>query len=357
MTRASLYVKNSADGEWKEVAKDQKFANDGSKKTFTFDEQEVFAVKFVATQSNDGWVAVSEFDIANAPQKTYTVFVQAEEGGKVEGGKEVAAGENVTVKATANEGYEFAGWYNSLGTKVSDEAEYTFKVTGNTALTAKFEKTETPPVDPVQKYKVTVQSADETMGTVSGSGEFEKDETVTVTATAKDGYEFVNWTVDGAEVSTDAAYTFTVTGKVNLTANFRKTEEQKPEKPSKDALKNALTEAKKLNEKDYTADSWKEFADALKNAQAVYDNEDATKEEIADAVKALKDAQAQLEKVQTEKPQKPEKPETPNNKPANKPNTKPNKPVKTGDEAPILPLTATVAGLGAAIALLFKKRK
>ena len=357
VTRASLYVKNSADGEWKEVAKDQKFANDGSKKTFTFDEQEVFAVKFVATQSNDGWVAVSEFDIANAPQKTYTVFVQAEEGGKVEGGKEVAAGENVTVKATANEGYEFAGWYNSLGTKVSDEAEYTFKVTGNTALTAKFEKTETPPVDPVQKYKVTVQSADETMGTVSGGGEFEKDETVTVTATAKDGYEFVNWTVDGAEVSTDAAYTFTVTGKVNLTANFRKTEEQKPEKPSKDALKNALTEAKKLSEKDYTADSWKEFADALKNAQAVYDNEDATKEEIADAVKALKDAQDQLEKAQTEKPQKPEKPETPDNKPANKPNTKPNKPVKTGDEAPILPLTATVAGLGAAIALLFKKRR
>lgn len=349
VTRASLYVKNSANGEWKEVAKDQKFANNGSKKTFTFDEQEVFAVKFVATQSSDGWVTVSEFDMANAPQRTYTVFVQAEEGGRVEGGKDVAAGENVTVKATADEGYRFAGWYNSLGTKVSDAAEYTFKVTGNTALTAKFEKTDAP-VDPVEKYTVTVKSADENMGTVSGGGEVEKDKNATVTAKAKDGYAFVNWTVNGNEVSKDVTYTFAVTENVTLTANFKKVGEQKPEKPFKEALENALTEAGKLNEKDYTADSWKVFADALKDAQSVYDDENATEEEIADAVQALKDAQGKLVKVDKEEPSKPETPD-------NKPNTKPNQPVKTGDEAPILPLTATVAGLGAAIALLFKKRR
>lgn len=350
VTRASLYVKNSADGEWKEVAKDQKFANDGSKKTFTFAEQKVFGVKFVATQSSDGWVTVSEFDMANAPQKIYTVFVQAEEGGRVEGGKDVVAGENVTVKATADKGYEFAGWYNSLGTKVSDETAYTFKVTGNTALTAKFEKLATPPVDPVEKYTVTVKSADENMGTVSGGGEVEKDKNATVTAKAKDGYAFVNWTVNGNEVSKDVTYTFAVTENVTLTANFKKVGEQKPEKPFKEALENALTEAGKLNEKDYTADSWKVFADALKDAQSVYDDENATEEEIADAVQALKDAQGKLVKVDKEEPSKPETPD-------NKPNTKPNQPVKTGDEAPILPLTATVAGLGAAIALLFKKRR
>lgn len=350
VTRASLYVKNSADGEWKEVAKDQKFANDGSKKTFTFAEQKVFGVKFVATQSSDGWVTVSEFDMANAPQKIYTVFVQAEEGGRVEGGKDVVAGENVTVKATADKGYEFAGWYNSLGTKVSDETAYTFKVTGNTALTAKFEKLATPPVDPVEKYTVTVKSADENMGTVSGGGEVEKDKNATVTAKAKDGYAFVNWTVNGNEVSKDVTYTFAVTENVTLTANFKKVGEQKPEKPFKEALENALTEAGKLNEKDYTADSWKVFADALKDAQSVYDDENATEEEIADAVQALKDAQGKLVKVDKEEPSKPETPD-------NKPNTKPNQPVKTGDEAPMLPLTATVAGLGAAIALLFKKRR
>lgn len=41
------------------------FAADASKKTFYFDEQEVQFVKFVAKTSNDGWVAVSEFDVDN----------------------------------------------------------------------------------------------------------------------------------------------------------------------------------------------------------------------------------------------------------------------------------------------------
>ena len=104
-------------------------------------------------------------------------------------------------------------------------------------------------------------------------------------------------------------------------------------------------------------DSWKVFADALKDAQEVYHNENATEKEIADALKALKDAQDKLVKADTEKPENPQNPQTPDNKPNQKPNTKPNKPVKTGDEAPILPLTATIAGLGAAIALLFKKRR
>ncbi|MBS7210665.1 MAG: FIVAR domain-containing protein, partial [Lachnospiraceae bacterium] len=133
--------------------------------------------------------------------------------------------------------------------------------------------------------------------------------------------------------------------------------EQKPEKPSKDALSDALAVAGKLEEKNYTVDSWKVFADALKDAQEVYHNENATEKEIADALKALKDAQDKLVKADTEKPENPQNPQTPDNKPNQKPNTKPNKPVKTGDEAPILPLTATIAGLGAAIALLFKKRR
>lgn len=57
-------------------------------------------------------------------------------------------------------------------------------------------------------------------GAVSGGGEFEKGSTVTVTATPNSGYCFVRWTENGAEVSTDAAYTFTVAGNRNLTAEF-----------------------------------------------------------------------------------------------------------------------------------------
>lgn len=57
-------VKNTADGQWKEIATNQEFENNGKRKVFDFELQEVAAVKFIAKQSSDGWVAVSEFDIA-----------------------------------------------------------------------------------------------------------------------------------------------------------------------------------------------------------------------------------------------------------------------------------------------------
>ena len=120
-----MFVKNSADGEWIPVAENQTFANNSSKKTVRFAPQTVWGIKIVAKQSNDGWVAVSEFDIA-VPQKC-DVVVEAQEGGKVEGAvKDANEGSEVTVKATAK--------------KVSDDAEYTFTVEMNTSLIAHFAK-------------------------------------------------------------------------------------------------------------------------------------------------------------------------------------------------------------------------
>ena len=142
VTKASLYIQTEKNGEWVEVAKDQTFEANKSEKTFTFDRQNVYGFKFVASESNDGWVAVSEFNIANkeVTNNTYTVYVEAEKGGKVSGGQEVKAGKSVTITATPNRGYVFEGWYRPNGEKVSDKAAYTFNVNGNTALIAKFEK-------------------------------------------------------------------------------------------------------------------------------------------------------------------------------------------------------------------------
>ena len=73
---------------------------------------------------------------------------------------------------------------------------------------------------------VTVVSNNEDMGTVSiqghGSATITTSENVTVEATAKSGYEFVNWTKDGGtEVSSDNPYTYSGKEGINLTANFR----------------------------------------------------------------------------------------------------------------------------------------
>lgn len=72
----------------------------------------------------------------------YTVNVTADpaEGGTVKGGGTVEEGESTTVKAAANTGYGFNGWYDG-NTSVSGSEEYTISsVTGDMNLTAKFVK-------------------------------------------------------------------------------------------------------------------------------------------------------------------------------------------------------------------------
>jgi len=54
-----------------------------------------------------------------------------------------------------------------------------------------------------------------------GGNTYHQGQTCTVTATANSGYTFVNWTENGTQVSTNANYTFTVTGNRNLVANFQ----------------------------------------------------------------------------------------------------------------------------------------
>ena len=58
-------------------------------------------------------------------------------------------------------------------------------------------------------------------GTVTGTGFYSTGETCTVSAIANSGYIFVNWTENGTPVSTNATYTFSVTGNRTLVANFR----------------------------------------------------------------------------------------------------------------------------------------
>ena len=57
-------------------------------------------------------------------------------------------------------------------------------------------------------------------GTVEGAGTYKDNATATLTATANDGYVFKNWTKNGAVVSTENPYSFTVTEDVELVANF-----------------------------------------------------------------------------------------------------------------------------------------
>jgi carboxylesterase type B len=57
-------------------------------------------------------------------------------------------------------------------------------------------------------------------GTITGTGNYQKSATVSITATAEEGYTFVNWTENGTPVSTNSTYSFLADGNRILVANF-----------------------------------------------------------------------------------------------------------------------------------------
>jgi endonuclease/exonuclease/phosphatase family metal-dependent hydrolase len=57
-------------------------------------------------------------------------------------------------------------------------------------------------------------------GTLSGAGDYVFGEMVTLSATAEDGYAFMNWTEGGMEISADPNLEFEAAANRNVTANF-----------------------------------------------------------------------------------------------------------------------------------------
>ena len=149
----------------------------------------------------------------SAPVQTYTISVSANpnEGGSVTGGGTYDQGTSCTVSATANTNYTFNNWTEN-GNVVSTNASYTFTVESNRNLVANF--TYVPPT-----YSINVSADPCSGGSVTGGGTYQQGASCTVTATANNGYTFVNWTENGNQVSTQASYTFTVNEEVLKTVN------------------------------------------------------------------------------------------------------------------------------------------
>ncbi len=148
-----------------------------------------------------------------AQPQNYTVSVSANpgNGGTATGGGTYQQGQQCTVHATANTGYTFTNWTEN-GNVVSTNANYTFTVNGNRTLVANFQ---------MQSYTITVTANPAIGGTVSGGGNFNYGQSCTLTATPATGYNFVRWTKNGQQVSTNATYTFSVTESAAFVAQFQ----------------------------------------------------------------------------------------------------------------------------------------
>ena len=142
------------------------------------------------------------------PSYNVTVNTTPSNGGTVSGGGSYTSGNTVTITATPNVGYKFAGWANQSGVITTTVNPYSFTISANTTFTAVFE--------PIT-HTVTTAVSPANAGTITGGGTYNYGTSVTLTALAGDIYKFVSWN-DGV---TNASRTFTITGDVTYTAYFK----------------------------------------------------------------------------------------------------------------------------------------
>ena len=249
VTKATLKVKNTANGEYKTVATDQVFRADSKKKTFTFEEQTVYGVRLEITDANEHgghkYVAVSEFDIANTPARTNTVYAHGKSyvagidgaldlatgkaAGQIAGSAEdldaskpvyraeVKGGTTVTLTAEQVDGLEFVGWFAPCSTEpVSTDRVYKVTADYSIALEARFKRTGDDPVPPAPAMHAVAFEVD---GKVVDTVAVEDGKTVVEPAAPKkDGYTFDGWFLGAKKYDFSAP----VTEDLTLVARFTK---------------------------------------------------------------------------------------------------------------------------------------
>ena len=138
---------------------------------------------------------------------TYTITYKSENGNSTidtvtcEYGKIPATPTTEPTKAsTESLVYNFDGWSKEANGSVLDSLP---TATGDATYYAHF----TPST---RYYTVSAKANLTAAGTVSGSGSYKWNDSVTIEASTNYGYTFVKWTNNGAEVTSDKTYTFTV---------------------------------------------------------------------------------------------------------------------------------------------------
>ena len=142
--------------------------------------------------------------VAHFAAEMYTIQASSndENMGWVIGAGVYAYDSHPMLKAIAKPGYELQAWSNGV-----TDTEYTLHLTSDTTLVANFQ---------IKRYNVDITSSNDVAGQVTGTGIYSHGDTITITATANYGYEFIKWS-DG---NTDATRTITVEANLALVAHF-----------------------------------------------------------------------------------------------------------------------------------------
>lgn len=166
------------------------------------------------------------------------------------------------------------------------------------------------------------------------------------------GHDFGEWTVEKEATETETGLEVRTCKREGC--DVKETREipklpVAPEQVDKSALEKYYNECLAYyKEADYTADSWKGYQVAMANAKAVLEDEDATEQDVKDAIVEIKDAVDGLKRV----------PDVtkPNNDKNDSNNNDNSKPAKTGDTASAVPFMLGMAGcLGAAVEVIRRR--
>ena len=134
------------------------------------------------------------------------------EGGQVSGGDSYTKGSNVTLNASANNGFVFKGWYEGDKMICSTNRLDLKNVKDNKHYYAYFEKT---------KCYVVTSMNPSGAGAVTGSTSVNYGGSVTLTADPIDGYAFAGWKENGKILSTNSKFTLNnITEDHKITACF-----------------------------------------------------------------------------------------------------------------------------------------
>lgn len=140
---------------------------------------------------------------------------------------------NIGEPITASLSYQFKGNYRlpeNASNPIDHDTEHSVEIFNNLEVVYWLQDIETkeiwqagvayPPSFPQVTIDVLSNPAPGGYITGIGSNQHDQNSHVTVKANAYSNYNFVNWTVNGNVVSTDAEYTFTAANDTTLTANF-----------------------------------------------------------------------------------------------------------------------------------------
>ncbi|MGL5919952.1 MAG: InlB B-repeat-containing protein, partial [Bacteroidales bacterium] len=138
------------------------------------------------------------------------ITATASEGGSVTGSGTYNKDENITLTGVAKEGFKFKQWEEN-GIVLSNQPSLSFPAAAHRSLTGVF-----------AYDQINVNLSATNGGSVTGSGVYNYNTNLTITATAQTGYKFTGWYEGENQISTATPYSFKTIRDINLQARFAK---------------------------------------------------------------------------------------------------------------------------------------